>query len=78
MPSLPEHERIQEILKRLDEIQRESELLRARIHGLRAIAPEWPYTGDARLALEDSSSAAHAPARATGEEGREGNGSSQS
>jgi len=40
--SVADHERIREIVKRLDEIHRESELLRAKIEQIRASTPQWP------------------------------------
>jgi len=42
MSNLPDHDRIREIVRRLDEIQQESELLRAKIDQIKNSSPEWP------------------------------------
>jgi hypothetical protein len=42
MSELPDHDRVRDLLDRLDEIQRESRLIRQRIESIRHQSPEWP------------------------------------
>ena len=42
MSELPDHDRIREMLRRLEDIQRESVELRHRIERVRACSPEFP------------------------------------
>lgn len=50
MSELPDHDRIRKLLKRLDQIQRESEQIRERIENIRHESPEFPSRpGPSRL-----------------------------
>jgi hypothetical protein len=42
MSELPDHDRLRELLKRLDDMERESKHLRARIERVNVMSPEWP------------------------------------
>jgi hypothetical protein len=42
MSELPDHDRVRELLRRLDDIQRESRMIRERIESIRSQSPEWP------------------------------------
>ena len=42
MAQYEDHERVRELLKRVDEITKESEVLRQRIEEVRNNSPEWP------------------------------------
>jgi hypothetical protein len=44
MSELPDHDRVREMLRRLEVIQRESVELRHRIEELRAASPEFPHS----------------------------------
>jgi hypothetical protein len=53
MSNVADHERIREIMRRLDEIQRESELLRARIAAMRGRAVEFPERPPGSRSFDD-------------------------
>jgi hypothetical protein len=42
MSEFPDHDRVRELLNRLDEMQRESEFIRDRIARIKRESPEWP------------------------------------
>ena len=42
MSEYPDHDRVHNLLKRIDEITRESERIRQQIENIRSTSPEWP------------------------------------
>ena len=42
MSEYPDHDRVRGLLKRIDEITRESERIRQQIENIRTTSPEWP------------------------------------
>jgi hypothetical protein len=53
MSSLSDSARIREIIKRLDEIERESRMLREKIERIRARGVEFPPDADVQLLIDD-------------------------
>ena len=71
MSELPDHDRVREMLRRLDDIQRESVELRHRIEQVRAASPEFPrrnvpsrlFDGISRASAGDSDADGSEPDR---------------
>jgi hypothetical protein len=72
MSELPEHDRVSEMLRRLEELQRESVALRHRIHEINSAVSEFPprETGP-RMFDETAKPSTDRPPRVPGGDGRD-------
>ena len=55
MSEYPDHDRVRYLLDRIDEITKESELLRRQIERIRHSSPEWPSRRSVSRLFEDGS-----------------------
>ena len=56
MSEYPDHDRVRQLLKRIDQITKESELLRRQIENIRGASPEWPDRRSVSRMFDDDAS----------------------